>query len=213
MKAPARLLALGIAACAASTTDASAQSAELSITGRIPPSACSATLSNDGVVDLGAIRAQSLKRSEETLIREVVVPMQVACSSPIRFAFLGVDNTGDSATVASRYGLGFSPAGEKLGSYVISFEDPSMDGAPGYYTRSSDGGSRWDPSDNTGDTGLGKAMMSGFSSARGVFHGPEPVKFLQVGLRVRIYIAPIDTLTVTGDVILRGSTTIEMTYL
>lgn len=190
-----------------------AQSTDLSIIGNILPGACAAELGGDGIVDLGTVLAEKLSATDETALAAVQVPLTVTCQVPVRFAFMGIDNTGDSASVATRYGLGLSPEGEKIGGAVISFKDPTADGAPVHYTRSEDGGQQWEPSGNEGVTWLGKVSINGFSTTAGALTGPDPISSLQVNLLVRTYIQPTNALTIAGDVPINGSATIDLIYL
>lgn len=192
---------------------ASAQSAELTIVGNLLPGACTTVLEGGGVVDLGTTLMEKLSPTEETSLGSVRVPMTVSCQVPVRFAFMGVDNTGDSASVATRYGLGLSPDGEKIGGAVISFKDPDTAGTPVHYTRSEDGGQQWEPSGNEGSTWLGKVSINGFSAASGVVTGPDPLASLQVDLEIRTYIQPTNALTIDDNVPIHGSATIDLIYL
>lgn len=201
------------AACLAVTPQVSAQSVDLSIIGNILPGACTATLGGGGVIDLGTVLAEKLDPVEETSLGSVRVPMTVVCQVPVRFAFKGIDNTGDSASAATRYGLGLSPAGEKIGGAVISFKEPTADGIPLHYTRSEDGGQTWEVSSNEGFTWLGKASINGFSITPGEMTGPAPIASLQTDLEVRTYIQPTSALTLEGDVPINGSATIDLIYL
>lgn len=212
MKPVVALAVVGLGLCGGTAFEARAQSVELTLTGRIPPAVCSITLANGGVVDLGTMRLQSLNLTEETLVGDAEVPMSVTCDAPMRFAFMGTDNTSNSAPIPARYGLGLTPAGEKIGGAVVSFEDASADGHPAYYTRSDDHGSRWDAAHNGGPRLLEKSAISAFSTTAGTYDGPDPIQSLQVKLRVKTYIAPVDTLTIEGEVLIKGSATIEMSY-
>jgi hypothetical protein len=190
-----------------------AQSAELSIIGNLLPGACSTVLEGGGVVDLGTTLLEKLNTNEETSLGTALVPMTVTCQIPVRFAFMGIDNTGDSASVGTRYGLGLSPDGERIGGAVISFKDPSSDGSPVHYTRSEDGGQQWEPSGNAGSTWLGKQSINGFSTASGATTGPDPMASLQVNLEVRTYIQPTNELTIDDNVPIHGSATVDLIYL
>ncbi|WP_070207972.1 MULTISPECIES: DUF1120 domain-containing protein [Stenotrophomonas] len=210
MKFTTALMTLGLYAAA---TPVLAQSAELTIVGNLLPGACTTVLAGGGVVDLGTTLAEKLDPTEETSLGSVRVAMTVTCLVPVRFAFMGIDNTGDSASVATRYGLGLSPDAEKIGGAVISFKDPSSDGSPVHYTRSEDGGQQWEPSGNEGSTWLGKVSINGFSTAPGVVTGPDPIASLQVDLEVRTYVQPTNALTIDDNVPIHGSATVDLIYL
>jgi len=204
------LLALALLAAA---SGASAQSADVAITGKIFPAACTTELGNGGTIELGDILAEKLNASSETFWGATVVPMTVTCQSAVRFAFIGIDNADGTASEASRYGLGLSPSGEKIGGYVISYRDPLGDRAPVHYTRSPDLGLEWETSGNDNLTWLGKNSFTGFSAASGVVSGPDPFKSLQVNLEVKTYLQGRDELTIEGDVPVNGSMTVDFLYL
>lgn len=157
MKFTTALMTLGLYAAA---TPVLAQSAELTIVGNLLPGACTTVLAGGGVVDLGTTLAEKLDPTEETSLGSVRVAMTVTCLVPVRFAFMGIDNTGDSASVATRYGLGLSPDAEKIGGAVISFKDPSSDGSPVHYTRSEDGGSNGSPAGTRAPPGSGRCRST-----------------------------------------------------
>lgn len=113
MKLSITLLALSISASAAVAPTASAQSADVSMAGRILPGACVVQLGGGGVADLGDIRADSLNADVTTLLESVTLPMTVACDSEVRFAFQGVDNNNESSAVPYRYGLGMTSGDER----------------------------------------------------------------------------------------------------
>jgi type 1 fimbria pilin len=200
-------------ACVVLAPRVCAQSLDLSIIGTILPGACTVELGGGGVIDLGTVLAEKLDPDEETSLGSVLVPMTVACQVPVRFAFMGLDNTGDTASVATRYGLGLSPDGEKIGGAVIRFKDPTSNGVPVHYTRSEDGGQQWEASSNAGTTWLGKASINGFSTTAGSVDGPDPMESLQTELEVRTYIQPTSALTIEGNVPINGRATIDLIYL
>ncbi len=200
-------------ACVALAPRVCAQSLDLSIVGTILPGACSAELGGGGVIDLGTVLAEKLDPVEETSLAPVLVPLTVTCQVPVLFAFKGADNTGDSASVVTRYGLGLTADGEKIGGAVIRFRDPTSDGAPVYYTRSEDGGQEWEVSGNTGTTWLGKASINGFAATEGSVGGPDHLSSLQTQLEIRTYIQPTSALTIDGNVPINGRVTIDLIYL
>lgn len=75
-----------------------------------------------------------------TELDPVDLTVSVSCDSAVRFALQGVDNTGDSAYTAFRYGLGRTADDEKIGSATIGLKGISIDSANGFATTSYDGG-------------------------------------------------------------------------
>lgn len=210
MKFTTTLLALAMAAIA---PNAFAQSADLSITGRIFPGACTVELGNGGVADLGSIRAETLNAAEETALDPVTLPMTVACESEVRYAFTGTDNAGDSSPYTGRYGLGLTPTDEKIGSATIKVMDVTADTEVGNGTSSSDNGETWSSANPSGLNSILPSHLLGFAKTQGVTTGPDPIKSLQSTLEVRAYIEPTDSLTIGGDVPINGSVTIDLLYL
>jgi type 1 fimbria pilin len=213
MKFSITLLALAISATAAIVPTASAQSADVSMSGRIFPGACVVQLGGGGIADLGDIRAETLNAESTTLLDPVSVPMTVACESAVRFAFQGVDNNNDSSSVAYRYGLGLTPADEKIGSANVLVADVTADGVSGFGTLSSDGGDTWNDSNAGGNFSLTMTDLLGFTKEQDTATGPAAIKDLQGTVKVIAQIQPTDELTLTEDVQVNGSVTVNLMYL
>ncbi|WP_312328614.1 DUF1120 domain-containing protein [Stenotrophomonas sp.] len=213
MKLTHTLLALAIAAAAASAPNAFAQSTELTIVGKILPGACNVALSEGGVADFGDIRSNSLEEDTSTMIGSKDLTMTVTCDSAVRFAMQGVDNTGDTSFVTNRYGLGRTADDEKIGSATIGLKAVTVDDASGFATTSYNQGETWSDSVVPGPAPIPRDGMIGFATTQGVTTGPDAVKSLQGTLEVKAYIAPTAGMTITGEVPIRGSATINVMYL
>jgi type 1 fimbria pilin len=212
MKFSNTLLALAIASSAALAPSAFAQSADLSINGRIFPGACVVDLGNGGVAELGSIRLESLQADMTTVLDDVDLNMNIACQSAVRFALEGVDNSHDSSISPSQYGLGVTAADEKIGSARLGFVDVTADGEAAQSMTSDDGGDTWVVNLFPETATIGKGSMLGFRVGTGG-QGPMPIKDLQGTVKVRATIAPTSELTVTEDVPVQGNATINLTYL
>jgi len=213
MKFSTTLLALAIASSAAIAPSAFAQSADLSITGNIFPGACTVSVGNGGVADLGDIRADTLNADTTTLLAPVTLPMNVDCESDVRFALQGVDNTAETSTQPDRYGLGMTANEEKIGNANILVADVTADGVPAHGTFSYDEGLTWNESHPGGHFTLAMPDMLGFAKEQSVDTGPAAIKSLQGSLKVIAQIQPTDELTIDEDVLVNGSATINLTYL
>jgi len=213
MKLTHTLMALAIASSAAVAPNAFAQSADLSITGKILPGACVIDLGNGGVAELGDIRSTSLDAEKMTELDPVDLTVSVSCDSAVRFALQGVDNTGDSAYTAFRYGLGRTADDEKIGSATIGLKGISIDSANGFATTSYDGGATWSNSVAGNPALIPTDGMVGFAAEQGVTTGPTGIESLQGTLEVKASIAPTSGMTITGDVPINGSATINVMYL
>lgn len=212
MKFRTTLIALAIASSAAIAPTAFAQSADLSITGRIFPGACVVELGNGGVADLGDIRLDSLQADITTVLDDVDMNMTVACESAVRFALEGVDNSHDSSISPSQFGLGFTSADEKIGSARLGLVDVTGDGEATRAMFSDDGGDNWTVHLFPGSATIGKGSLLGFAVGD-IEQGPTAIKNLQGTVKVRATIAPTNELTVTEDVPIQGNATINLTYL
>ena len=212
MKFRTTLIALAIASSAAIAPTAFAQSADLSITGRIFPGACVVELGNGGVADLGDIRLDALQTDITTVLDDVDINMTVACESAVRFALEGVDNSHDSSIAPSHFGLGFTPAEEKIGSARLGFVDVTADGEAPHALKSGDGGESWTIELFPQAASIGKGNLLGFAVGDDK-RQPTAIKNLQGTVKVRATIAPTSELTVTDDVPVQGSATINLTYL
>ncbi|WP_312328605.1 DUF1120 domain-containing protein [Stenotrophomonas sp.] len=212
MKFSTTLLALAIASSAAIAPSAFAQSADLSVTGRIFPGACVVDLGNGGVADLGSIRLESLQADMTTVLDDVDLNMTIACQSAVRFALEGVDNSNDSSISPSQYGLGVTAADEKIGSARLGLVDVTADGEAAKAMFSDDGGDNWIVHLFPDSVTIGKGSMLGFQVGQ-TGQGPSPIKDLQGTVKVRATIAPTSELTVTEDVPVQGNATINLTYL
>lgn len=199
---------------ASAAPGAFAQSADLSVTGKIFPVACSVELGNGGIVDLGDIGSGTLSPTEMTVLKTVEMPLAVSCNTPARVAFIGIDNAVDSAIVENVYGLGRTPAGEKIGGADLRFYDIDIDGQRGYWTRSYDNGGTWSPADGTYlQPPLMQHYHLGFTAQTGAITGPDPIQQLRAKMLVIAKIAPSLQLTLTEDVAINGNATINLMYL
>lgn len=212
MKFTKTLLALAIASSAAIAPTAFAQSADLSVNGRIFPGACVVELGNGGNADLGDVRLDSLQSDIHTVLDDVDLPMSVSCESAVRFAFQGVDNTPDTSINAAQYGLGRTSADEKIGSARLGLADVTIDGEEGRGRTSVDGGANWVIDLFPRNAYIGMNHLLGFNAVLEEA-SPAAIKNLQGTLKVKATIAPTSALTVTDEVQINGSATINLVYL
>ncbi|WP_145477666.1 DUF1120 domain-containing protein [Stenotrophomonas rhizophila] len=213
MKFTKTLLALAIASSAAIAPTAFAQSADLSVTGRIFPGACTIELGGGGVANLGSINTAALNADADTDLEPVAMSMAVQCESAVRIALQGTDNASDSAAYPGLYGLGMTSNDEKIGGAVISVQDVQADGVTGYGTSSTDGGASWDVAGNDAVNAIETTSLRGFAKDQGVATGPAPTAALSGTLVVSARIQPTDTLTITGDTPINGNATLNVIYL
>ncbi|WP_367345915.1 DUF1120 domain-containing protein [Stenotrophomonas bentonitica] len=206
-----KLLALALLSSAAASPAAFAQSADVTIAGRISPASCSVTLDNGGVVEMGDIPAKLLKTNSSTVLGPYPLSIAVNCDSPMRFALQGTDNT-DTSTAIHFYGLGLTPAGEKIGGVSVLLTDIIADGVAGYGTVSHDSGTTWDPS-TPGGSSILRVSLLGVNKEFDAVTGPTPIASLRGSLSLLAHIQPARNLTLTSIVPINGSATINIIYL
>jgi type 1 fimbria pilin len=209
MKLTYTVLALAFATAAPS---AFAQSADLEITGKIFPGACSVELGGGGIADLGAINARDLLPTSATLLPDVALPMTVSCESEVRFAIDAVDNNVGSSAFVGEFGMGLTANDEKIGSARLKLDDSTADGGTAYGTTSQNSGETWSPA-NIGSTGMTPTNILGFSKQTAVTTGPSPITLLQGSLVVSPKIAAANSLTIDDEVPIQGSITLDVKYL
>ncbi|MBM6443783.1 DUF1120 domain-containing protein [Pseudomonas mohnii] len=181
-------------------------STDLTVTGVITPQACTPSLSGGGMVDNGKISAKDLNQDKETILPPQTLQMTIACDAPTLFA---LDSTDNKAGTSSNgwFGLGLTDAGEKIGFVYLAGQNPVADGNAVRMIESEDDGASWELRN-----WLIPESLSAFAAASGPIT-PTPIKDLAMDLDVQTYIARADSLTLTDEVTLDGSATIEVKYL
>ncbi|WP_332872221.1 DUF1120 domain-containing protein [Pseudomonas cremoris] len=198
----ALLIAHGAMALAASSVD-------LSVKGIITPSACAPSLSDGGQVDYGKIAAKDLSATGTTLLAPVTLKLKVECEADTLFALNGRDNRLGSSyfsALSHIYGLGLVNGNEKLGGYGIGVFNPVAD-EPVQPLFSFDNGTTWLVNSS------GSYMGHPFWNAFGDSPTPKALRSVNVDLRISTEIAPVANLTLTEEVPLDGSATLDLIYL
>lgn len=198
------LLAMGFYAHAASTVD-------LTVNGKITPSACTPGLSNGGVYELGKIPAKDLNVDEYTQLTAHNLQLTLTCQALTLVAIKPRDNRQGSHFDSDnplKFGLGLVNGTEKVGSMLLGLKSIVADGAP-MYGISSVARNAWAPSDL-----LSPTFLTSFTRDRSVPElAPSPVQRLTADVLIEPRIAPANTLTLTSEVPIDGSATLEITYL
>lgn len=111
-----------------------ASSQDLTVTGSITPSACTALLDSGGTVDYGKISAQDLHPTAVTVLPEGSVQLSVTCLAPTLMAFKSADNRPNTSAEqydsVSVFGLGLASGGEKIGWYTLKMTDVTANEIP-----------------------------------------------------------------------------------
>lgn len=205
---PSRLLALLYLLSVGSSVLA-ASSTELNVTGLITPSACSPTLSADGIVDHGKVPARSLNQYEYSALPAQALDLTVSCNEPVLFVLVGMDNRADSSLGPGfYYGLGTNihvPT-ERLGTVSLAFREVMGDGERVLVLASSNQGLTWFPESNAYPNNY-----MGFAHPGTLV--PEPHRLLTATLHVNTSINAAAYLTLKQEVPLDGSIVLDLRYL
>lgn len=182
---------------------------ELEVNGRITPSACNVSLSDNGLVEHGKILATTLNASEFTVLPNQLMGLSISCDGLVLFALVGIDNKRESSLAPDYfYGLGVNPhaPGERLGSVSLSLRGPVGDSQAMQTLTSSDNGGTWSP-----EPYVYPGLFMGFARVGDTL--PAPIRQLVASLRVDTSISPANTLTLQEEVPLDGSITLDLRYL
>lgn len=213
MEMKTSLAALGAALLLTSPWQAfAASSVDLTVSGLIVPSACTPTLSGNGVVDHGKLSAKDLKVDEATKLNDATLQLTVNCDAQTLFALQGVDNRAGSASdpAGAGYGLNLINGTQKLGFYHLRLLNPLADSVTTIPLASIDNGNTW--TEATGATWPPR-QYAGFGEQNGGTWAPIPIQELITDLQVMTYIAPTQDLDLTNEVQIDGSATLEVKYL
>ncbi|QJI30865.1 DUF1120 domain-containing protein [Pseudomonas sp. ADAK18] len=185
-----------------------ASSVDLTVKGLITPSACTPTL--PGVVDFGKISAKDLNLDKHTTLEEKTVQLTISCEASTLFAINPIDNRAGSASSSnSTYGLGLINNTEKLGRYFLMFRNPVTD-IPSEMLTFSAGRWSWLGDD---DAAIPNQLIAFGSFQNDVGYLPHTLQNAAVEIVLNASIAPANTLTLTNEVALDGSATMELKYL
>lgn len=188
-----------------------ASSVNLNATGKITPSACEPSLSNGGVYDLGKIPAKSLNPDEPTLLPAHSLQLELTCQALTLVALKPRDNRAGSHFESDnplKFGLGLVNGNEKLGSMLLRLQSIMADGNE-LFAIGSVGQASWSPTDI-----LSPTFLTSFTPDRGSpSMAPVPIQRLSAAVLITPRIAPANTLTLTREVPLDGSATLEINYL
>lgn len=191
-----------------------ASSVDLTVKGTITPSACTPSLSQDGTIDYGKIAAKDLNQTNWTELPSVTLQAAVNCEAPTLFALLTQDNRPERPVPVNLalYGLGVTPQNELIGGYTLEIRQPPLaDGVPVTPLKSEDGGQTWN--------GAGIAQpwppntFTGFGNKASGDMAPIPIQVLTFNIEVWSSLMPAKYLTLTEEVSIDGSGTLELRYL
>lgn len=207
-----RAIPLAAVLLSASSLASAASSTDLAVKGLITPSACTLDLPG-GVVDHGKISAKDLNQDSHTQLEAKTLQLSVSCEAKTLFAIVPIDNRAGSGSISGDgvYGLGLVNGTQKLGFYELMLRNPVTD-LPSAILLELRYEDRWMdlwPEDPTTPNRM--VAFGNFSMDVGYF--PEPVKNAAVEIVINSRITPARNLTLTNEVALDGSATLELKYL
>ncbi|QAY88159.1 DUF1120 domain-containing protein [Pseudomonas arsenicoxydans] len=188
-----------------------ASSTDLTVTGTITPVACTPSLAKSGIVDYAKISVKDLNLTTATNLGAETIQLTLNCDESARFAIRTIDNRENTSAPSSdiNYGLGLINGTEKLGYYNLRLQNPVAD-VPVTTLQSNDKGATW------GLSGAGLVRQSqwmGFGNQTAGVWAPDALQNLSLDVWVNAFIARADSLTLTDEVKLDGSATLQIEYL
>ncbi|KAF2407934.1 Protein of unknown function [Pseudomonas antarctica] len=192
-----------------------ASSVDLSVVGVITPSACTPTLSNNGVVDHGKVSFQDFPASGEKELPDARLNLRVDCSGPMLMAVNITDNRAGTATSPyqsgdkSHFGLNVASGGQKIGRYRLQMANATADDQPAELIESWDG-NEWMYATNTvWQPGFRRTAKDPSSAA------PTPLAMttFKTDVIVSTTLAHKNYLPMDEEVHVDGSATLEVKYM
>ncbi|WP_241194671.1 DUF1120 domain-containing protein [Pseudomonas orientalis] len=186
-----------------------ASSVDLVVKGTITPSACTPTVSSNGLVDHGKISVKDLSIS--TQLPDATLQLAVVCDAATLLAVKGTDNRPGTAwfngyETISLFGLGLSADNQKLGAYRLVMENTTVDGAAVSLIESVDG-ETWFPAADVWQP----RWMRAVSGPQGADHLPVAIQNLATDVVISTFVRkPKMT---TEEIPLDGSATLDIVYL
>lgn len=208
MKASLAVLA-GALLIASSPWASAASSVDLSVKGAITPSACTPSLSNDGLVDYGKISVQELSE-QVTPLPPSTFKLAVNCEGASLFALATLDNRDAPSGGSASFILGRISPTKWVGTYYLTLQNIVTDDPQAYSIYSVDNGSTW--RNNPLMTVPSYALIAFGNQLSGV-PAPVPIKDASMDLMVEPYIFPKEQIPVGETIELDGFATFELRYL
>nr|WP_315592178.1 DUF1120 domain-containing protein [uncultured Cupriavidus sp.] len=189
------------------------------------PVSCNVSLSNNGTVDFGVIRAQDLKNTEYTDLGYKTISLTLTCDAAAKVAVTAADGRKGSVAPgvgkflynnqddASMFGVG-SVDGKNIGAYIIYREDsPTADGASIRPVFSNDGGASWHTANDANNAIIPDTRLHSWAAASGDI-APGSFVSLTQPYKIRLGLNSKDKLpSLTRDIPIDGLATFTLTYL
>jgi hypothetical protein len=204
------LLTAALLLTGASSTFA-ASSTDLTVKGVITPTACTPSLSSNGVIDYGKISAKDLNQTTTTFLGRTTLQLSVDCEAASSFALHLADNRPDSSiTPLLLYGLGLVNTNERLGGFYLSYDGAITENGSKELLGSIDQGQTWS---NYEGEAINPGTWAAFGDRATGKWFPAAIKHLTVNMHVGAFIARADSLTLTQEVPIDGHATLEVRYI
>lgn len=216
-------MALGVFCLAAATLSYAANMVEMQVVSVITPAACTPMLSGGGVADYGTIPASSLKPGAVTPLPAKSLSFSINCDAAAKVSVRAIDNRTSSVIVgiiaagsgdgnlndSFNFGLG-TAAGKSIGGYAIVFQPASYTGdyQQTQLLYSTDSGTTWQPS-TTGYVAKNRRFAWGAPGSSYV----SSLRTISGTVTVQPYINKPEHLSLSQEILLDGSATLELSYL
>lgn len=216
-------IALGIFCLAATTLSCAANMVEMQVVSVITPAACTPMLSGGGVADYGTIPARSLKPGAVTPLPAKSLSFSINCDAAAKVSVRAIDNRTSSVIVgivaagsgdgtlsdSFNFGLG-TAAGKSIGGYAIVFQPASYTGdyQQAQLLYSTDSGTTWQAS-TTGNVAKNRSFGWGAPGSSYV----SSLRTISGTVTVQPYINKPENLSLSQEILLDGSATLELSYL
>ncbi|XVJ49844.1 DUF1120 domain-containing protein (plasmid) [Pseudomonas sp. UBT] len=205
---PSRVLITAALLLAGVSNVMAASSVDLGVVGVITPSACTPTLSNNGVVDHGKVSVLDFPESGNKALPKVTLQLVVTCDAPILMAVKPTDNRAGTAPYSwpEYFGLGLASGGEKIGWYQLVTYNASADDTPGAFIDSDDGKYWWEADNTYWAAGMMRTV-------KGAGWAPLPLTTFKADLEVQTTLVDKNNLPISEEIQIDGSATLDVVYL
>lgn len=203
-----------------------AESASLTVSGTIIPTACTPSFAGGSVVDLGKISAADLNATTQTELELKNITLSMNCNGQVPVAVKVHDNQAatqlQGITIDGRaesmyiYGMG-AASGVKIGGYGLRHGTPTVDSAAMALMFQQGGGIGGPTWNQPTSTLVGKDASSGgylhYSWGRSIAEGPSNGRIHTLPMTLVPVVGPAKDLPTGSDITLDGSATFELVYL
>ncbi len=188
-----------------------AGAADLSVTGSIrPATVCSLTLSGAGVVDLGTLSRKDLKETEKTH-KYGDLAFSIHCPIPTRLSVELIDNRPGTGLAGPGWYYGLGMHGKQhIGHYLWGPYSVLGDGKKTSQLIKGRGEAQWTALDGY-TTQMTPGSLTAWNEA--VENVPQAFKRIEGYLELSVTLAPARDLDLGREVIIDGSSTMEIAYL